>query len=134
MNAKKPARKPDEFPKRLREGHAEVTIYRQRNPSRRRNPETLQWEQTGKVFDEFVLAYYQGSRRVEDKATGGFKTMSKMVRQKFGSLRAAERQVEFVLTKLANGESDVLKLTGLVAESRALRRRSHRRSRERRGF
>jgi hypothetical protein len=67
MKAKKPARKSAEFPKRLKEGHAEVTIYWQRNPSRRLNPVTGKREATGKVFDEYVLAYYQGTRRVVDK-------------------------------------------------------------------
>ena len=47
-NAKKPA----EFPKRLKEGNAEVTIYKQSNPSRRLNTDTGKWEATGKVFDE----------------------------------------------------------------------------------
>ena len=56
--AKRPVTKPDGFPKRLKEGNAEVTIYLQSNPSRIRNPETGSWERTGKVFDEYVLAYY----------------------------------------------------------------------------
>jgi integrase len=108
-NAKKPA----EFPKRLKEGNAEVTIYRQSNPSRRLNTDTGQWEATGKVFDEFVLAYYQGVRQVADAKTGQVKTLPKLVRQKFGELAKAEREARFVLTKLANGESEALKLTGL---------------------
>ncbi len=113
MKAKNPARKTDEFPKRLKEGNAEVTIYRQRNPSRRLNPDTGKWEVTGKVFDEYVLAYYQGTRRVADKKTGELKTLPKFIRQKFGKLADAEREAAFILTKLANGESEVLKLTGL---------------------
>ena len=71
------------------------------------------WEATGKVFDEFVLAYYQGTRQVADKKTGQFKTLPKFIRQKFGNLADAEREAHFILTKLANGESEVLKLTGL---------------------
>jgi integrase len=113
MKAKKSARKSADFPKRLKEGHAEVTIYRQRNPSRRRNLDTGNWDNTGKVFDEFVLAYYQGTRQVVDKKTGQLKTLPKFVRQKFGDLAEAEREASFILTKLANGESEVLKLTGL---------------------
>ena len=56
--AKRPVTKPDGFPKRLKEGNAEVTIYHQANPSRIRNSATGAWEHTGKVFDEYVLAYY----------------------------------------------------------------------------
>jgi hypothetical protein len=107
------AKKSVEFPKRLKEGNAEVTIYRQSNPSRRLNTDTGKWEATGKIFDEYVLAYYQGVRQVTDKKTGQVKTLSKFVRQKFGELAKAEREARFILTKLANGESEVLKLTGL---------------------
>jgi integrase len=107
------ATKPAGFPKRLKEGNAVVTIYRQSNPSRRLNTDTGKWEATGNVFDEFVLAYYQGVRQVADDNTGQTKALPKLVRQKFGNLAAAEREAQFVLTKLANGESDVLKLTGL---------------------
>ena len=35
--------------------------------SRRLNPETSQWDATGRFFDEFVLAYYQGTDQVVDK-------------------------------------------------------------------
>lgn len=111
MKAK--ARKVEEFPKRLKEGNAEVTIYRQSNPSRRRNPESGAWELTGGVFDEFVLAYYQGTRQVPDPKTGGVKMLPKLVRKKFGKYADAEREARFILVKLANGESEVLKLTGL---------------------
>ena len=38
-----------------------MTIYWQANPSRRLNPKAGKWEGTGKVFDEYLLAYYQGS-------------------------------------------------------------------------
>jgi integrase len=112
-HAKKPVRKPDGFPKRLKEGNAEVTIYWQPNASRRRNPDTGEWEATGKVFDEFVLAYYQGTRQVADKKTGQLKTLPKFIRRKFGNLADAEREARFILTKLANAEGEVLKLTGL---------------------
>ena len=61
-NAKKSA----EFPKHLKEGNAEVTIYRQSNPSRRFNTATGKWEATGKIFHGYVLAYYQGVRQVAD--------------------------------------------------------------------
>ncbi len=110
---KRNAKTPDGFPKRLKEGNAEVTIYRQRNPSRRRNPDSRKWELTGKVFDEFVLAYYQGTRQAAGQTTGQFKTVPKLVRRKFGNLAAAEKEARFVLTKLSNAEGDILKLTGL---------------------
>jgi len=107
------ANKSAEFPKRFKEGNAEITIYRQSNPSRRLNHDTGKREATGKVFHEFVLAYYQGTRQVPNKKTGQLKTLPKFVRQKFGDLAKAEREARFILTKLANGESEVLKLTGL---------------------
>jgi hypothetical protein len=94
-------------------GNAQVTIYRQSNPSRVLNADTGKWEATGKVFDEFVLAYYQGVRQVTDATTGQVKTLPRFVRQKFGDSAKAEREARFILTKLANGESEVLKLTGL---------------------
>jgi integrase len=70
-------------------------------------------EATGKVFDEYVLAYYQGTRQAVDKRSGQPKILPKFVRHKFGNLAEAEREARFILTKLANGESEVLKLTGL---------------------
>jgi integrase len=112
-NAKKTARKPDGFPKRLKEGNAEVTIYWQPNHSKRWNDQTKKWERTGKVFDEFVLAYYQGTSQVVNKKTGQLKTLPKFVRQKFGDLPDAEREAHFILAKLANAEGEILKLTGL---------------------
>jgi integrase len=111
--AKKPFAKPAGFPKRLKEGNAEVTIYHQSNPSRVRNPDSGTWEHTGKVFDEYVLAYYQGTRQVIDKKTGQPKTLPKFIRRKFGSLADAEREATFILSKLANAEGEVLKHTGL---------------------
>jgi hypothetical protein len=50
---------PAGFPEGIKEGNAEVTLYWQANPSRRLNPDSGNWEPTGKVFDEYVLAYYQ---------------------------------------------------------------------------
>ncbi len=111
--AKTPVRKHNGFPKRLKEGNAEVTIYWQQNVSRRRNTITGVWERTGKVFDDFVLAYYQGTRQVTNIKTGQLKTLPKFVRKKFGSLADAEREARFILTKLANAEGEILKLTGL---------------------
>ena len=128
-----------EFPKVLKEGHAQVTIYKQANPTRRFNPETGKREPTGKVFDEYVLAYYHGSEAVVDKKTcppvldeatgqpkqdangklvldlakGTRKQVPKFVRLKFGDFADAEREARFTLVKLANAEGDVLKLTGL---------------------
>src|ERR1043165_7237175 len=112
--SRKPPEKP-EFPKRIKEGSAEVTIYRQRNPSRRRNPETGAWELTGKVFDEYVLAYYQGTRGAIDKKTGKPVQLPKLVREKFGSLKDAEPQAASVVIKLANLQGEALKLTNLEA-------------------
>jgi len=46
-----------EFPKRLKLCSAEVTIYRHTNRTRRLNSLTGQWEPSGKVFADYVLAY-----------------------------------------------------------------------------
>jgi integrase len=112
--SRKPTGKP-EFPKRFKEGSAEVTIYRQRNPSRRRNPETGAWELTGKVFDEYVLAYYQGTRETIDKKTGKTVQLPKLVREKFGNLKDAETKADSVVRKLANLQGEALKLTNVEA-------------------
>ncbi|HLX69357.1 MAG TPA: hypothetical protein VKV04_06995, partial [Verrucomicrobiae bacterium] len=113
--ARKSARRTPEFPKRIKEGNAEVTIYRQRNPSRRRDPESGEWELTGKVFDEYVLAYYQGTRDAVDKKTGKSIQLPKLVRQKFGKLSDAEAKAESVVRKLANLQGEALKLTNAEA-------------------
>jgi integrase len=119
---KRPRKPASEFPKRLKEGNASVTIYRQSNPSRRRNPRTGAWEPTGQVHDEFVLAYYLGTRTVLDEATrqpvqdprtGMAKVLPRLVRQKFANLGAAEAEARLVLAKLANAEGEALRLTGL---------------------
>ena len=89
---KKKAKKPEGFPKRVSEGNAEVTIYWQANPSRRLNPKTGKRELTGKVFDEYLLAYYQGTREVVDKKTGQPKQLPKLVREKFGHLKKSRSQ------------------------------------------
>lgn len=101
------------FPKKLKEGSAKVTIYRQANPSRRRNSITGAWEPTGAVHDEFVLAYYHGVRQVVDPTTQASKSLPKLVRCKFARCSDAEREARFVLVRLASAEGDVLKLTGL---------------------
>jgi integrase len=115
MKAKPPAKpaKASEYPKALTVGHARATIYRQSNPSRRRNPASGEWELTGKVFDEYVLTYYQGTRQVPDTKKGGFKTLPKLVRRKFADPAEAEREGLYILGKLANGESEILKLAGI---------------------
>ncbi len=51
------AKRPEGFPKEIKEGNAKVTIYWQPNPSRRKNPDTGKWERTGQVFDSCILAY-----------------------------------------------------------------------------
>lgn len=112
--ARKSPEKP-EFPKHIKEGSAEVTIYKQRNPSRRRNAETGKWELTGKVFEEYVLAYYQGTRDGVDKKTGKPIQLPKLVREKFGSLQKAETKADSVVRKLANLQGEALKLTNADA-------------------
>lgn len=112
--------KPEGFPKEVKEGSAKATIYWQPNPSRRLNPETGKRERTGKVFDEYLLIYYQGTRQVVDKKTGQTKALPKPVRQKFGNLADAEREARFVVNRLANAEGEVLKLTGLDRAARAV--------------
>src|SRR5689334_22326353 len=107
------ARKPEGFPKEIKEGSAKVTIYWQANPTRRFNPHTGKREATGKVFAEYVLAYYQGSRETVDKKSGKPKSLPRLVRQKFGDLAEAEKEARFVLTRLCNAEGEILKLTGL---------------------
>lgn len=103
----------DSFPMEVTEGSSKVTIYRQVNPSRRRNPDTQEWEPTGKVFDEYVLAYYSGLRDVLDKTTGQPRQVPKLVRKKFADLAEAQREARFVVNRLANAEGEVLKLSGL---------------------
>ena len=107
------AKRPAGFPKVLTEGNARVTIYWQPNPSRRRNRDTGKLEPTGKVFEEYLLTYYEGARQVPDPKTGSLKTVPRLLRKKFGNLDAAEKEAHFVLNKLANAEGEVLKLSGL---------------------
>ena len=137
------AAKADGFPKTIKEGHARVTIYWQPNPSRTKNPQTGAWEATGKVFDQYLLGYYQGTEKIVDKktckplldeatgqpkldskgkpildlSTGQLKEVPKFIRKKFGNLADAEREARFVLAKLANAEGEILKLTGLDRSS-----------------
>ncbi len=107
-------KRPAGFPKKLSEGSAEVTIYWQRNHSRRLNPTTGKWtDKTGDQFEEYVLAYYHGFREVVDPTTGQvINKLPKFVREKFSSYAAAEKQARFVLNRLANHDGEALKLIG----------------------
>ena len=109
------AKKPSGFPKKISEGNAEVTIYWLPNPSRRLNPETGKRELTGKVFDSYVLTYYQGTRTVVDKATGLAKQLPKLVREKFADLKKAEVRARSVVNNLANLQGEALKLNNVQA-------------------
>ncbi len=105
--------RPSGFPKKLKEGSVEATIYWQANPSRRRNPVTKVWEPTGTVHDEYVLAYYFGTRQISEPGTKRVRAVPRLVRRKFSKYAEAEREARFVLAKLANAEGEILKLTGL---------------------
>ena len=106
-------KRPAGFPKKLSEGNAEVTIYWQRNHSRRLNPATGKWTaKTGEQFEEFVLAYYDGFREVIASVANQVKKLPKLVRQKFSTYAAAEKQARFVLVRLANLDGEALKIIG----------------------
>lgn len=109
------AKRPEGFPKQVKEGNAKVTIYWQPNPSRSVNPETGKRERTGKVFDSYILAYYQGTKTVTDRKTGQPREVPKLVREKFGDPQDAEIKARSVVNKLANLQGEALKLTNLEA-------------------
>lgn len=94
MNAKleTPALKPEA----IKEGSVSVTIYTTRNRIYRTNPATGQKELKSE-HPQFTLVHYLGNRRIK---------------QKFADIETARPKANLVVTKLANGETEVLKLTG----------------------
>ena len=92
-----PAPRPDKGPvKVLKQGSITVPIYETTNRIYRQNPATGQRELKSE-HPQFTLAYYQGNRRV---------------RLKFTALAEAETKANEILVKLANGDSEALKLNG----------------------
>lgn len=77
-------------------GSISVPIYETTNRIYRLNPATGQRELIS-AHPQFTLAYYQGARRQ---------------RRKFTALVDAEDAASEILTKLANGDTEALKLTG----------------------
>ncbi|MCD6050878.1 MAG: hypothetical protein K0Q55_2281 [Verrucomicrobia bacterium] len=80
----------------IKEGSVSVSIYPTFNRIYRTHPVTGQRELKS-AHEQFTLAYYQGSKRV---------------RKKFTDLAKAKLEAEAVVLKLANGETEALKLTG----------------------
>ncbi len=87
---------PESEPIVFREGSSIVKVYPTVNRIYRTNPVTGQRELKSQ-HPQFTLVYYSGSHRVK---------------QKFHDLAKAEREARLAVTKLANGESEALKLTG----------------------
>jgi integrase len=94
MNAKQKA--PEAEPEVIKEGSVSVTIYPTRNRIYRRDPGTGE-KQLKSEHSQFTLVYYSGNQRVK---------------RKFADLESARSEGRLVVTKLANGETEVLKLTG----------------------
>jgi hypothetical protein len=94
MNAKpkKPVPKPIIF----REGSSLVKVYPTVNRIYRTNPDTGERELKSS-HEQFTLAYYSGSKRIK---------------LKFSDRTKAETEARLAVVKLANGESEALKLTG----------------------
>lgn len=67
-------------------GNVTVKIYTDKNRA------------NGTNYDQFVLAYYDGPKRVK---------------KRFADLEEAKREAELAATRLANGEVEVLRLTSL---------------------
>src|SRR4249919_364011 len=80
----------------VREGSVSVIIYPTVNRIYRANSRTGQRELKS-THPQFTLAYYHGSKRV---------------RKKFTDLAKAKAEANLVVIKLANGESEALKLKG----------------------
>lgn len=79
-----------------KQGSISVPIYATTNRIYRLNPATGQKELKSE-HPQFTVIYYEGSRRVK---------------RKFADLEKARREAELAKIKLANGELEVLKLTG----------------------
>lgn len=77
-------------------GSISVPIYATTNRIYRLNPASGNRELKSE-HSQFTVTYYEGSR---------------CVKRKFADLEKARREAELVLIKLANGEAEVLKLTG----------------------
>lgn len=86
-------------PEVIKEGSVSVTIYTTRNRIYRTNPATGQKELKSE-HPQFTLVHYLGNRRIK---------------QKFADVETARARANLVVTKLANGETEVLKLTGADA-------------------
>ena len=83
-------------PEVIKEGSVSVTIYTTRNRIYRTNPASGQKELKSE-HPQFTLVHYLGNRRIK---------------QKFADIETARAKAILVVTKLANGETEVLKLTG----------------------
>ena len=94
MKAK--SRTPESTPIVVRQGSVSATIYPTANRIYRTNPVTRRRELKSE-HSQFTLVYWHGSKRV---------------RQKFTTLEDARSEANLAVIKLANGESEVLKLTG----------------------
>jgi integrase len=94
---KKPPIEPESEPIVVRQGSVSVKIYTTTNRIYRLNPANGQRELKSE-HPQFTLTYYAGTRRVK---------------RKFADLAQARREAEAAVIKLANGDSDALKLTGL---------------------
>ncbi|MFN0102093.1 MAG: tyrosine-type recombinase/integrase [Bryobacteraceae bacterium] len=94
MNAKLKSTKSK--PEIIKEGSVAVSIYTTPNRIYRRNPVTGRKELKSE-HPQFTLAYYAGIKRV---------------RRKFLDLDTARAEARLVVSKLANGETEVLKLSG----------------------
>lgn len=99
MNAKlkSPALKPEV----IKEGSVSVTIYTTRNRIYRTNPVTGMKELKSD-HPQFTLVHYLGNRRIK---------------QKFADIRTARAKASLVVNKLANAETEVLKLSGADAST-----------------
>lgn len=80
----------------IRQGSVSVTIYPTVNRIYRKDATTNE-RVLKSTHPQFTLTYYLGSRRVK---------------QKFSDLSKARTEAELALVKLANGETEALKLTG----------------------
>ena len=79
-----------------KQGSISVPIYATTNRIYRLNPASGNRELKSE-HSQFTVIYYEGSRRVK---------------RKFADLEKARREAELAVIKLANGEAEVLKLTG----------------------
>ena len=80
----------------VRDGGAVATIYPTRNRVYRNDPVTGERVLTGD-HDQFTVVYWHGKQRVK---------------RKFADLAKARAEAELAVVKLANGESEILKLSG----------------------